>query len=642
VNSAPTLPDLTALPRGAQCLALSLLVMALVTAALGAAAISLLSAARAYVGGEGQWTRAQKSAVQSLLLYLDSGDAAHHQAWAAAIAVPLGDRRAREELDKPDPDLQVVTEGFLAGHNHADDIPGMIRLYRCCSGLPFMSGSISVWREADMLIEELAALAHEAQALRAQANSAERRTALRAQVLSLDARLAPLAIRFSAELGEASRLAGRLLLVALVLGSLLLGVGGYMLVQGRARRELAAARALLRSETLFRSLWQTTNDTVLIVGADNHIRFANPAADTLFGHPPGALHGALLTTVMPERLRTSHDAGMRRHMANGSRKLDWAGTRVPALRADGSEVPVEIRFARFDLDGETLFVGFLRDITERLNAEREILDANSGLEQRVAERTRELVQANRRLLELDRLKSEFLASMSHELRTPLNSILGFATVLHQGMAGPLSEEQRRQLGFIKGSGEHLLALINDLLDLSRIESGRMEVAQEPFCLHEVAAEVQAHLRPLVARKGLQLVLAVPERLPLLGDRRKTYQVLLNLAGNAVKFTERGQVEIGARREGDQALIEVRDTGIGIAPEHLPQLFEAFRQIDSGLARSHEGTGLGLHLTHRLLALMGGRVEVESRVGEGSVFRVHLPLQGPAPMPAPATRDEVAA
>jgi signal transduction histidine kinase len=135
---------------------------------------------------------------------------------------------------------------------------------------------------------------------------------------------------------------------------------------------------------------------------------------------------------------------------------------------------------------------------------------------------------------------------------------------------------------------------------------------------------------------------VPERLPLLGDRRKTYQVLLNLAGNAVKFTERGQVEIGARREGDQALIEVRDSGIGIAPEHLPQLFEAFRQIDSGLTRSHEGTGLGLHLTHRLLALMGGHIEVESRVGEGSLFRVHLPLSGPAPTPAPAAHDEVAA
>jgi PAS domain S-box-containing protein len=643
VNSARSLPDLTALPRGAHRLALSLLTMALVTAALGVAAISLLSAARAYVGGEGQWTRAQKSAVQSLLLYLESGDRTHHEAWATAIAVPLGDRRAREELDKPKPDLQVVREGFLAGQNHDDDIPGMIRLYRCCSALPFMAGSIRVWREADVLIAELGALAREAQALHAQGNAADRRLALRAQVLSLDARLAPLAIRFSAELGEASRLAGRLLLVALVLGSLLLGVSGYLLVRGRARRELAAARALLRSETLFRSLWQTTNDTVLIVGADNRIRFTNPAADALFGHPPGALHGALLTTVMPERLRAGHDAGMQRHMTDGSRKLDWSGTRAPALRADGTEVPVEIRFARFELDGETLFVGFLRDITERLSAEREILDANSGLEQRVAERTRELVQANRRLLELDRLKSEFLASMSHELRTPLNSILGFTTVLHQGMAGPLNGEQQRQLGFIKGSGEHLLALINDLLDLSRIESGRMEVAQEPLDLREVATEVQAHLRPLATRKGLQLLLALPEgAVPLLGDRRKTYQVLLNLAGNAIKFTERGQVQIHVRRGRDEAQLEVRDSGIGIAPEHVPQLFEAFRQIDGGMARSHEGTGLGLHLTHRLLLLMGGRVEVESRVGEGSLFRVHLPLQGPAPTPAPAVRDEVAA
>jgi PAS domain S-box-containing protein len=635
-NAAPI--AMTELPRGAQRLALSLLLMALFTALLGTLAMSLLSAARAYVGGEGQWSRAQKSAVQALLLYLDSGDAAHFRAWEAAIAVPLGDRRAREELDKPEFDRGVVTEGFLAGQNHPDDIPAMIRLYRCCGALPFMAEPIAVWREADGLVAELAATARQAQAMHAQGRQAELKAALREQVLALDARLTPLELRFSSQLGEASRLAVRLLLAGLVGGALVLGLGGYVFVYRRARREREAARALRRSETLFRSLWETTDDTVLIVGPDNTIRFANPAADALFGHTPGSLVGHPLTLVMPERLRAGHNAGMARHMASGQRRLDWTGTRVPALRADGSEVPVEIRFARFELDGEPLFVGFLRDITARLSAEREILDANSGLEQRVAERTRELVQANQRLLQLDRLKSEFLASMSHELRTPLNSILGFASVLHQGMAGPLNAEQQRQLGFIKGSGEHLLALINDLLDLSRIESGRMVVAQELFDLRDVATEVQANLRPLAARKGLVLQLVAPEALALSGDRRKTYQVLLNIAGNAVKFTEQGQVQIRARREGDAAVVEVQDSGIGIAPEQLPQLFEAFRQLDGSMARSHEGTGLGLHLTQRLLVLMGGCVEVESTPGVGSLFRVRLPLQGPAPA-APALRPD---
>jgi PAS domain S-box-containing protein len=627
-----------ALARGAHRLAWLLLALSLAAAVLGTAAISLLSAARAYVGGEGIWSRAQKSAVQALLLYLDDGNEAHFRDWEAAIAVPMGDRRAREELDQPAPDLQRVTEGFTAGQNHPDDIPAMIRLYRCCSSLPFMAASVRAWQEADALLAELSDVAPRARALHARGGNAEQRMALRAQVLALDARVVPLEVRFSAELGEAARLADQVLTGTLIVTSLVVGLGGYTLVRRRTRREHVAARALARSEALFRSLWQTTDDTVLIVGADNLIRFANPAADSLFGHPAGTLVGQALSVVIPERMRAGHQAGMTRHMADGSRKLDWSGARVPARRADGSEVPVEIRFARFDTEGETLFVGFLRDITERQRAEREILDANSSLEQRVAERTHELVQANSRLLELDRLKSDFLASMSHELRTPLNSILGFATVLHQGMAGPLTAEQQRQLGYIKGSGQHLLALINDLLDLSRIESGRMEIAHEPFDLREVAAEVHAHLRPLAERKGLALRLSAPESLPLLGDRRKTYQVLLNVAGNAVKFTEHGHVEIHATRQDGQARIDVRDSGIGIAPGQLQQIFEAFRQVDTGLARSHDGTGLGLHLTQHLLALMGGSIEVESRPGQGSLFRVRLPLRGPAASaPTPATR-----
>ena len=620
----------SALMRGAQRLALLLLALSLVGALVGTAAISMMSAARAYVGGEGKWSRAQKSAVQALLLYLGDGDPAHFDSWQAAIAVPLGDRRAREELDRDTPDLRRVAEGFSAGQNHPEDIPAMIRLYRCCSSMPFMAASVSAWREGDRLLDGLAQLAAQAHALQAAGASAEQRMALLQQVLVLDARLVALEVQFSAELGEASRLTVQVLTWSLIVSALVVGLGGYGLVRHRARREQLAVRALARSEALFRSLWQTTDDTVLIVGADNLVRFANPAADGLFGHPSGALTGQPLPMLIPERLRASHRTGMARHLSDGSRKLDWSGTRVPALRADGSEVPVEIRFARFEIEGEILFVGFLRDITQRLHAEQEILDANSSLERRVAERTQDLVQANSRLLELDRLKSNFLAAMSHELRTPLNSILGFASVLHQGMAGPLTPEQQRQLGFIKGSGQHLLALINDVLDLSRIESGRMDMARDAFDLSDVAAEVHAHLRPLAERKGLALQLSVAQDVPLLGDRRKTYQVLLNVAGNAIKFTERGQVEIRVALEQGQACIEVRDSGIGIAPQHLQQIFHAFHQVDGGLARSHEGTGLGLHLTQQLLALMGGSIEVESRPGQGSLFRMRLPLQGPAP------------
>ena len=390
--------------------------------------------------------------------------------------------------------------------------------------------------------------------------------------------------------------------------------------------EDSTLRALRRSEALFRSLWETTDDTVLMVGADNVIAFANPAVESLLGYAPSTLVGRSLSLLIPQRMRHAHEQGMQRHVATGEKRVDWRGTRAIALHADGHELPIEIRFARLELDDKQLFVGFMRDIRARVAAEEDARSAREQLELRVAERTRELVQANQRLQELDRLKSDFLASMSHELRTPLNSVLGFTGVLLMGMAGPLTEEQHRQLSFVKGSAEHLLALINDLLDVSRIESGRMELQHETFDLVTLAEETVAQLRPLAERKGLSLQLVHEGSLLVRSDRRRIYQVLLNLAGNAVKFTERGGVRLELSRWGADGVVcvEVHDTGIGISPEELPRLFEAFHQMEGSTARHHEGTGLGLHLSNRLLELLGARIEVQSRVGAGSVFRVLLP------------------
>jgi signal transduction histidine kinase len=243
----------------------------------------------------------------------------------------------------------------------------------------------------------------------------------------------------------------------------------------------------------------------------------------------------------------------------------------------------------------------------------------------VAERTRELREANDRLLELDRMKSQFLATMSHELRTPLNSILGFTSLMRDGLAGPLTPEQQRQLGFVHSSGEHLLALINDLLDLSRIESGRMDVTLAPFDFAAVAAEVGQNLKPLVEQKGLKLEIHVPHTLPMVGDRRKCFQVLLNLTTNAVKFTERGEVRIEASAQSGRLAASVSDTGIGIRPEQLRLLFEAFRQLDGSPRKLYEGTGLGLHLSRKLLDLMDGDIRVESAFRAGSRFSFSVPL-----------------
>jgi signal transduction histidine kinase len=252
------------------------------------------------------------------------------------------------------------------------------------------------------------------------------------------------------------------------------------------------------------------------------------------------------------------------------------------------------------------------------------------LERRVEERTLELAQANEKLKELDRLKSEFLATMSHELRTPLNSIIGFSTILGQGLAGPLNHEQQKQIEMVSGSARHLLTLINDLLDLSRIESGRMELSEEEFSVSEVIFEVERMLAPMFTQKKIAYLSIVRDRaLKMRGDRKRIFQVLLNLTNNAVKFTERGGVTVRAEVVGLDVCISVQDTGMGIKPENLPLLFEAFRQIEGSARRVYEGTGLGLNLCKKLLELLGGRIAVESSYGQGSCFTIFLPLRLPS-------------
>jgi PAS domain S-box-containing protein len=253
--------------------------------------------------------------------------------------------------------------------------------------------------------------------------------------------------------------------------------------------------------------------------------------------------------------------------------------------------------------------------------------ARDELEERVHERTAELVRANQRLEELDRLKSQFLATMSHELRTPLNSIIGFTGILRQGFAGPVNDEQKKQLGLVFGSAKHLLSLINDLLDLSRIEAGKVDLERERFNFVDIVDDVIQNLTPLAAQKNLHLVTNLPgQAIEIVGDRKRCFQVLLNLANNAVKFTDRGEVKISVRTDGHQLRVCVADTGIGIKPEQRGMLFEAFRQLDGSAKRIYEGTGLGLHLCRRLLTLMHGEISVESEFGKGSQFSFTLPFQ----------------
>lgn len=263
--------------------------------------------------------------------------------------------------------------------------------------------------------------------------------------------------------------------------------------------------------------------------------------------------------------------------------------------------------------------------TSKSQSERELIsnDANerNKLEQTLQEKNAELENALH-------AKDRFLASMSHELRTPLNAIIGFTGTLLMKLPGPLTQDQEKQLRTVQSSARHLLSLINDLLDLTKIESGQVELNLETINCQEVVHEISSSLRPMAEAKGLQLETDIfPLDLTVQADYRALKQILLNLTNNAIKFTEKGQVTVraGRRLEGKQTITEfsVSDTGIGIRTDDQTKLFQAFSQIDAGHKKRYEGTGLGLHLSRKLARLLGGEIALQSEYGKGSTFNLLL-------------------
>jgi signal transduction histidine kinase len=256
------------------------------------------------------------------------------------------------------------------------------------------------------------------------------------------------------------------------------------------------------------------------------------------------------------------------------------------------------------------------------------------LRERVREATAELAEQNellrRQALELEQasaMKSQFLANVSHELRTPLNAVMGYTTLLLDGVFGKLDEPQEQKLERIDANARHLLSLINELLDLTRIEAGKMEIEIEQFHLHDLVQEVVQESEPLIEGSKLELRRSGQDGLPaLVSDRTKIKQILLNLLSNALKFTPEGSVEIRIRyeRSHDRVTVEVEDTGIGIPLDKQEVIFEAFGQTQSSYARQQGGTGLGLSICRRLAGLLGGTITLESEEGEGSTFTLVLP------------------
>ena len=239
---------------------------------------------------------------------------------------------------------------------------------------------------------------------------------------------------------------------------------------------------------------------------------------------------------------------------------------------------------------------------------------------------REIADKSEQLALASQHKSQFLANMSHELRTPLNAILGYAELLVDGIYGELPDRPKGVLERVQNNGKHLLALINDVLDLAKIEAGQLILTLENYSLPEVVQSVVTATEPLASAKGLKFTASVTEGMPMAhGDARRVSQVLLNLVGNAIKFTDQGEVEIRAVADQGQFVLTVRDTGPGIADADQERIFGEFQQIDNSNTRKKGGTGLGLAISKRMVEMQGGTISVESVLGQGSVFRVVLPV-----------------
>ena len=379
---------------------------------------------------------------------------------------------------------------------------------------------------------------------------------------------------------------------------------------------------------------ENVSDPILVTDEHSNIILMNPEADRLFIPPPGP-EGFGPSRQLIQANDTKFTTLISSFLLRDEQRLV---ERLSIIDPDsGRQFPAEVLSSKIlNARGEPIaIVSVVHDLTQSEENERlarELQKLNEELEDRIREATVELEERNRRLewqsYELHKasqLKSEFLANMSHELRTPINVILGYTSLMRERIYGELTEQQDEALHKVYATSQHLLALINDILDLSKIEAGKMPLNLEIVQIPAVIEELGETIRPMVDNKGLTYEAKVqPQLPPLRTDRTKVKQVLLNLVSNAIKFTHEGTVSVTAEPRPAGIRIVVQDTGIGIKPEHVGAIFDDFRQLDQSHTREFGGTGLGLSITRKLLSLLGGTIAVESTYGVGSRFTVELP------------------
>ncbi|WP_413557156.1 response regulator [Bdellovibrio sp. HCB209] len=505
-------------------------------------ALSTLSSVRAFVGGEGLWSKAQKNAIHSLSSYIFTKEQHYYDDFHKYMQIPLGDRKARLELMKPNPDLNEVRAGFIQGEIHPDDIPGVIRMLQRFGHISYIQRAVVAWTHADEKLKVLIQKAEELRVIFSKNNvDQEQVRKILAEIDVLNEQLTAYETEFSSVLGEGSRWLENILMMLLVLAVITIEGTGLFLTFSFAKG-------------LNRSLLELNHAT--------------------------------------------------REIGQGN-----LGITVPVHSQDElGQLAQSINKMSHDLDV---------NISQRLLAE----NANQ-------------------------VKTLFLANMSHEIRTPLGIILGMTDILKDPQVS--DEEKRKYLDVMESTGHNLARLINDILDITKVEAGHLEVEFTGVHMDAFIEELNSMMHVKALKTGSMLrfeVLASVRNLVIATDRNRLKQILVNLINNALKFTHDGTVQVTVGAIHDEMFFEVSDTGIGIPLEQQGKLFQNFFQVDASSTRQYEGTGLGLVLSKKLAKSLGGDVILKrSAPGEGSVFRLTIPQReiAKAEKPAVKTPQEVEA
>lgn len=421
---------------------------------------------------------------------------------------------------------------------------------------------------------------------------------------------------------------GRSIVISLTI-SPIRDVSGTITGISKIARDVTEHKRLLASEQLAHSemlaerrsyeLIENAPDAILQVDSSGKIVIANQTAELMFGYSRDEFLRMQVDALVPQSVRNGHAAHRKAFAGAGTSRPMGLGLDLRARRKDGSEFPVEISLSPTQTENGVYTTAVIRDVAERKRAEQQIESLKTSY-------LAELEARHREAERLNQLKSEFIAGVSHELRTPLHTIIGFAELLDEQEAGALNGKQKRFVHHIRTDADHLLNLINDVLDLSRIEAGGMAVRTEGLSLQTVISEAVNAIRPHAENKKIVLRDEHIPDITVLADLLRVRQILYNLLSNGVKFTDPGgEVSVTARPQGGYVQITVSDTGMGISPAECERIFDKFYQVGYTTTGVRQGTGLGLTICKQLVEMQGGKIWVESELGRGSHFHLTLPM-----------------